>query len=59
MSTIQFARNNISLGLQPSQMSIEEFYEDPHEGVEYTIDENGEVNVPPGQLDMEDAAVKH
>ncbi|MFB5285260.1 hypothetical protein [Peribacillus sp. Hz7] len=33
MSTIQFARNNISLDLQPSQMSIEEFYEDPHEGV--------------------------
>ncbi|AZV43226.1 hypothetical protein BAOM_2617 [Peribacillus asahii] len=40
-------------------MSIEEFYEDPHEGVEYTIDNNGEVSVPPGQLDMEDAAVKH
>lgn len=48
------AGNNVSLNLEPSQMSIEEFYEDDHEGIEYTVDGNGNVSVPDGQMSIED-----
>ncbi len=53
------AGGNVSLVLQPSQMSIEEFYEDPYAGVEYSIDKDGTASVVPGQLELEEAAVKH
>jgi len=54
-----YAGGNVSLILQPSQMSIEEFYEEPHEGIEYNVDEDGSVSVAPGQLDIDEVEVKH
>lgn len=50
-----FAGSDVVIKLQPSQMSIEEFREQ-HEGIEYTIDADGNVSVPDGQLDLEDVA---
>lgn len=47
-----FAGSNVSLGLQPSQMTIDEFYEDDHEGIEYSVDDDGTVSVPEGQLSI-------
>ncbi|MGN8233091.1 hypothetical protein ACTHAL_001316 [Priestia flexa] len=49
-----FAGTNVSLGLQPSQMTIDEFYEDDHEGIEYSVDDDGTVSVPEGQLSIND-----
>lgn len=49
-----FAGSNVSLGLQPSQMTIDEFYENNHEGIEYSVDDNGTVSVPEGQLSIDD-----
>lgn len=49
-----FAGSNVSLKLQPSQMSIDEFYKEQHEGVEYNVDGNGNVSVPEGQLSIDD-----
>lgn len=43
-----YAGSNVTLHLQPSQMSLEEFNEgdfDDHEGLEYTVDLGGSVNV--------------
>jgi hypothetical protein len=45
---------NVSLILEPSQMSIEEFYDDDHEGIEYSVDGNGNVSVPEGQLSLDE-----
>ncbi|MEW4224009.1 hypothetical protein [Rossellomorea marisflavi] len=51
----KYAGRNVNLSLQPSQMSIEEFYED-HEGLEYQVDENGNVEVPKDQLSIDGVA---
>jgi hypothetical protein len=48
------AGNNVSLILQPSQMTIDEFYEDDHEGIEYSVDGNGNVSVPEGQISLDE-----
>jgi hypothetical protein len=48
------AGSNISLGLQPSQMTIDEFYEDDHEGIEYQVDGSGNVEVNKDQMSIED-----
>ena len=48
-----FAGSNVTLFLEASQMSLEEF-EEQHEGIEYSVDKDSTVNVPDGQLDMED-----
>jgi hypothetical protein len=49
------AGNNVSLILQPSQMTIDEFYkEDDHEGIKYSVDGNGNVSVPEGQMTIDD-----
>lgn len=49
------AGRNVTLRLQPSQMSIEEFYEeDP--GLEYTVNQDGTVEVAPDQLSLDDVA---
>ncbi|QXE02808.1 hypothetical protein [Terribacillus sp. DMT04] len=50
-----FAGSNVTLYIQPSQMSIEEFHDaaEQHEGVEYTVENDGSVNVE-GQLSFED-----
>jgi hypothetical protein len=52
-----FAGGNVDITLQPSQMSIDEFYEEPREGIEVKINQDGTAEVVPGQLDMEDEEV--
>ncbi len=47
---------NVSLVLEPSQMSIEEFQE-AHEGIEYQTNQDGTVSIPDGQIDMESIEV--
>lgn len=47
------AGSNVTITLQPSQMSIEEFYDDDREGIEYSVDGTGGVEIK-GQIDMEE-----
>lgn len=49
-----FAGENVSIILEPSQMSIDEFYEESHEGVEYNVNSDGTTDVAPGQLKIVD-----
>ncbi|KAA0563655.1 hypothetical protein F0342_12675 [Bacillus sp. CH30_1T] len=49
----KYAGRNVNLSIQPSQMTIEEFYEGP-EGTEYQVDGNGNVDVPKDQLSIDD-----
>ncbi|MGX5623508.1 hypothetical protein [Bacillus cereus] len=49
-----FAGGNVDIILEPSQMSIDEFYEEPHEGVEYSVNPDGTTDVVPGQLKIVD-----
>lgn len=53
-----FAGGNVSLILQPSQITIEEFYEDDHEGIEYNVDNDGSVNVNQLSIDDEEDEVE-
>ena len=46
-----FAGENVSLILQPSQISIDEFYEDDHEGIEYNVNQDGSVSVDQLSID--------
>ncbi|MDA2478422.1 hypothetical protein ACS2TZ_13275 [Bacillus cereus group sp. Bce025] len=47
-----FAGGNVDIILEPSQMSIDEFYEEPHEGMEYNIKQDGTTEINPGQLKL-------
>ncbi|PHB90637.1 hypothetical protein COE98_15795 [Bacillus wiedmannii] len=49
-----FAGENVSIILEPSQMSIDEFYEEQHEGMEYNVKQDGTTEVAPGQLKIVD-----
>ncbi|ASN71413.1 MULTISPECIES: hypothetical protein [Bacillus cereus group] len=49
-----FAGENVSITLEPSQMSIDEFYEEQHEGMEYNVKQDGTTEVAPGQLKIVD-----
>lgn len=49
-----FAGANVNLTLQQSQISIDEFYEDNHEGVKYNVKGDGTVEVDPNQLSIDD-----
>ncbi|MFA2831250.1 hypothetical protein [Bacillus paranthracis] len=49
-----FAGENVSIILEPSQMSIDEFNEEPHEGMEYNVKQDGTTEVAPGQLKIVD-----
>ncbi|PFV82348.1 hypothetical protein [Bacillus thuringiensis] len=49
-----FAGGNVDIIIEPSQMSIDEFYEEPHEGVEYNVNPDGTTDVAPGQLKIVD-----
>lgn len=53
------AGSNVSLALQPSQMTIDEFYEDGHEGIEYSVESDGSVSVPEGQLSIDEEGSDH
>lgn len=50
----KYAGQNVKLSVQPSQMSIEEFYDDEHEGVEYSVGKDGTAHVKPDQLSLDD-----
>ncbi|PER10982.1 hypothetical protein [Bacillus cereus] len=53
-----FAGGNVDIILEPSQMSIDEFYEEPHEGVEYSVNRDGTTDVASGQLKIvEDGSI--
>ncbi|MED3269507.1 hypothetical protein P4358_27655 [Bacillus thuringiensis] len=53
-----FAGGNVDIILEPSQMSIDEFYEESHEGVEYNVNPDGTTDINPGQLTLiEDESV--
>ncbi len=54
----RFAGRNVTLGVQPSQMSIDEFYSenDDREGIEYNVNPDGTVDVDENQLTIDDAA---
>lgn len=53
----RFAGRNVKIAVQPSQMSIEEFYgEEDHEGISYSVDGSGNVTVPADQLSMDDVS---
>ncbi|WP_242136669.1 hypothetical protein [Bacillus cereus group sp. BfR-BA-01360] len=49
-----FAGENVSIILEPSQMSIDEFYEEQHEGMEYNVNSDGTTEIVPGQLKLVD-----
>ena len=49
-----FAGGNVSLILQQSQISIDEFYEDDPEGIEYNLDTDGSVSVDRISIDEVD-----
>ena len=53
----RYAGRNVTLTVQPSQMTMDEFYgedEDEHEGIEYSVDGDGTVSVPQDQLTIDD-----
>lgn len=52
----RMAGMNVTLSLQASQMSIDEFYDDDHEGVQYTINPDGTVDMDPNQMTMDEVA---
>lgn len=48
------AGSDVTLTIVESQMSIDEFYENEHEGVEYKVGQDGTVEVTPNQMSLED-----
>lgn len=48
-----FAGRNVTLFLEASQMTIEEF-EEQQEGVEYKVNTDGTVELPDGQMNMDE-----
>ncbi|MGD7021761.1 hypothetical protein ACQCVK_04160 [Rossellomorea vietnamensis] len=50
----KFAGRNVNLTVQASQMSIDEFYDDEHDGIEYLVDGEGNVEVPKDQMSIDD-----
>jgi hypothetical protein len=56
----KFAGQNVKIEVNPSQMTIDEYYGDPddHEGIEYKVDKNGNVEVDPDQVKLEDYEVE-
>ncbi len=48
----KMAGSDVTLNIVESQMSIDEFYEE-REGIEYSVDDKGSVNVPDNQLSMD------
>lgn len=50
----KLAGMNVNLTMQASQMSIDEFYDDDHEGVQYKINQDGTVDVDPNQMTMDE-----
>lgn len=54
----KLAGSHVKLALEPSQMSIDEFYDgDDDPGLEYNVDNDGTVQVAKGQLGMDDIPI--
>ena len=51
-----YAGSNVNLEMEPSQMSIDEYYDDDHEGVEYTVNKDGTASVAKDQMTMDEVA---
>ncbi|MGD6899324.1 hypothetical protein [Bacillus infantis] len=51
-----YAGRGVTLLITPSQMSIEEFNEDQHEGVAYKVDKDGTAQVSPDQMSLDEVA---
>jgi hypothetical protein len=49
-----YSGKNVELLLEETQMSIEDFHGEDHEGIKYTSDSDGTINVDKDQLDMEE-----
>lgn len=49
-----YAGENVSISLQQSQMTIDEFYEEPHEGINYSVEKDGTVSVEADQVTIDD-----
>lgn len=45
---------DVTLHIVESQMSIDDFYEEQHEGVEYQVNQDGTASVSPDQLSLDD-----
>jgi hypothetical protein len=56
----KYAGQNVKIEVNPSQMSLDEFYGDDDEdrGIEYKVDKNGNVEVDPDQVKLEDFEVE-
>jgi hypothetical protein len=50
------AGSDVTLNIVESQMSIDEFYEDDHEGLEYSVNGDGVVDVSDDQVSMDEVA---
>ena len=48
------AGSNVELLMKPSQMSIDDYYESEHEGVEYKVEKDGTAAVVPDQMSLDD-----
>lgn len=48
------AGSDVTLNIVESQMTIDEFYEVEREGIEYSVNGDGTVSVPEGQVSMDD-----
>lgn len=48
------AGSDVTLKIVESQMSIDEFYEEPREGVKYKVDKDGTASVDPNQMSLDD-----
>ncbi|GIP38590.1 hypothetical protein J31TS4_18700 [Paenibacillus sp. J31TS4] len=51
----RFAGRNVELSVKPSQMTIEEFREEEHDGINYTVEKDGSVHADPNQVNLEQA----
>jgi hypothetical protein len=52
----KLAGRNVKLSVQPSQMSIDEFYDDDHDGIEYAVNGDGTVSVDGNQISFDEVA---
>jgi hypothetical protein len=48
------AGSDVTLHIVESQMSLEEFYDEDHEGVAYTVNKDGTASVNSGQMSLDD-----
>lgn len=53
----KFAGRNVKMIVQPSQMSIEEFYDEEESKLDYSVNGDGTVVVDPNQMSFDDTPV--